>query len=315
VQFIQQEFAPFLVGFDSTQAAVRIERFHWIHDRLFDDGWSPERIRHALRATERRGRIIAVSSGKGGVGKTTISLNLSVAFAQCGRRTLLFDGDLGMANVHVFAGINPTVTILDVLDRRVGLSDAVTCGPAGLKVICGASGVARLASLDRRQLEELNGQLCRLATQFDVMVLDTGAGISQEVLSLLTLADEIVVVATPNLASTLDAYGLIKAGHESKVLGSFGILVNLAKDEADARVVTERLTSCAERFLNLSVGTIGWLPRAPRVEAANQSRRPIVECSPGSDFARRLHMIAAGFLPDCGNLASPAVSNEQSAAA
>ena len=119
VQFIQAEFGEFLTGFDQTQAAIRIDRFHWIHDCLFNDGWSVERIRQALGATDRRGRIVAVTSGKGGVGKTTVSLNLAVAFAQLGRRTLLFDGDFGMGNVHVFAGINPTVTILDVLDGPV----------------------------------------------------------------------------------------------------------------------------------------------------------------------------------------------------
>ena len=315
VQFIQQEFASFLTGFDSSQAVVRIDRFHWIHDRLFIDGWSPEQISQALRATEIRGRFIAVSSGKGGVGKTTVALNLALAFAQCGRRTLLFDGDLGMANVHVYAGLNPAVTVLDVLDRRVALSDAVVSGPAGLKLICGASGVARLASLDRRQLEELNGQLCRLATQYDVVVLDTGAGIGREVLSLLTLADEIVVVATPNLASTLDAYGLIKAGYEARILGSFGILANLAKDQAEARVVVERLTTCAARFLQMSVRNLGWLPRAPRVEAANQSRRSVLESSPSSDFAKRLRTIAAGFLPGCGSHTSSAASKQESAAA
>jgi flagellar biosynthesis protein FlhG len=161
----------------------------------------------------------------------------------------------------------------------------------------------------------LNGQLCRLSTHFDVIVLDTGAGIGREVLSLLTLADEVVVVATPNLASTLDAYGLIKASHESNILASFGVLANLAKDEAEARVVTDRLIGCATRFLNRSVRDLGWLPRAPRVETANQSRRPIVECFPGSDFARRLQNIAASFLPDSGNGASPSASTEQSAAA
>ena len=315
VQFIQREFASYLTGFDSTQTAARIDRFHWIHDRLFLDGWSPDGIRRALSTTEQRGRFIAVTSGKGGVGKTTVALNLGVAFAQSGRRTLLFDGDFGMANVHVYSGINPAVTILDVLDGRIGINDAVLSGPAGLKILCGTSGIARLASLNPRQLEELNELMFRLATNFDLVLLDTGAGIGREVLSLLSLADEIVVVATPNLASTLDAYGVIKAAHELGVLGNVGILTNLAKNEEEANVVTDRLTACAAQFLKLSPRNIGWLPRAPRVESANQSRRSVVECSPGSEIAQRFHAIAAGFLCDCGKNLPPTANDEQSVAA
>jgi flagellar biosynthesis protein FlhG len=300
VQFIQREFAPYLSGFEFSQSAIRVERFHWIHDRIFIDQWSPDRVRRALSATDRRGRIIAVTSGKGGVGKTTVSLNMSVAFAQCGRRTLLFDGDFGLGNVHVFAGVNPSVTILDVLEERVALCDAITTGPAGLKILCGASGVAKLASIERWQIEQLGAQMCRLAIDFDVIVIDTGAGIGRDVLRLLALADEVVVVATPNLASTLDAYGVIKAAHEEHVGATFGVLANLVQDQGQAAIVRDRLVSCAAQFLRVSVRDLGWLPRASRVEAANQSRQPIVESSPNCDITRRFRAIASGFLPDCG---------------
>jgi flagellar biosynthesis protein FlhG len=300
VQFIQREFAPFLAGFDAAQADIRIDRFHWIHDRLFQDGWSPDRIRQALGASERRGRIIAVTSGKGGVGKTTVSLNLSVAFARCGRRTLLLDGDFGLGNIHVFAGLNPTATILDVLDRRVAISEALTDGPSGLKVICGASGVARIASIERRQLDELAAQVCRLATNFDVIILDTGAGIGKEVLSLLSLADEIVVVATPDLASTLDAYGVIKACHEANIAGRIGVLANQAKAEDEAHVVRDRLVSCAAQFLKLPVRDLGWLPRTPRVHTANQGRESFVESSPTLEVSRRIKALATRLLPGVG---------------
>jgi flagellar biosynthesis protein FlhG len=315
IQIIQREFEPFLTGFSANEAPIRVERFYWIHDRLFLDGWSPQRVRQALSVTQVRGRIIAITSGKGGVGKTTVAVNLALAFAQCGRRTLLFDGDFGMANVHVFAGINPSVTVLDVLDGHISVGEALIDGPAGLKVLCGASGISRIACLDARQLDELTGQMCRLAGKFDIIILDTGAGIGREVLSLLSMADEVLVVATPNLASNLDAYGVIKAAHEAQIAANFGVLANQAATEAEANVVRERLVNCAAQFLKLSVRDLGWLPRAPRIESANQSRESVILRSPNSEVARRFRSLAAGFLPDAGGSKSECNSPNQSAAA
>jgi flagellar biosynthesis protein FlhG len=198
--------------------------------------------------------------------------------------------------VHVLAGINSGVTILDVLDGGLSLKDAIIEGPSGLKLICGASGVARLAAIDRRQREQLGKEIWRLAMDFDVVVLDTAAGIGIEVLSLLALADQIVVVATPNVTSTLDAYGVIKASHEAKIGGQLGVLANHAKTEAEAEIVRSRLSNCAAQFLGVSLRDLGWLPRAPRLEAANRNRQPVLTTSPGSDVSRRFRALAAALL-------------------
>jgi flagellar biosynthesis protein FlhG len=265
----------------------------WVHDRLFLDGWQVSAVRAELARAQRSTRVLAVTSGKGGVGKTTVVVNLAVAFAQRGRRVLLFDGDLGMANAHVFAGVNPTARILDVIDGRVALENILQPGPAGVQIICGPSGVGRLADLGERVLEELGRELLRIAADFDVLLIDTGAGVAPTVMHFLGLAGDAVVVATPNLASTLDAYGVIKVAHELRLRTRLHVLVNEVEDQAQAASVLGRIIGCATRFLQVTPGELGFLWRDPEFEVANQHRRPLVLAYPENAQATRFLEIAA----------------------
>lgn len=292
LQFIQQAFPEVASGQRDPGDVVQ-----WIHDRLFVEGWSIGAVRAELNRAVSPLRTIAVTSGKGGVGKTTVAVNLAASIARQGRRVLLFDADLGMANVHIFAGINPTLTLLDVVDARASLDQVLQAGPAGMQVICGASGIARLADLNPAVLEALGRELLRVASDFDVLVIDTGAGISSMVTHFLALVQETVVVAAPSLAATLDAYGVVKAVHENRLRTRLHVLINQAEDEPQAARVLERITGCASRFLQRSLGTIGSLPRDPAFEQANHSRRPLVLTQPDSPSAQRLAEIAAFLVP------------------
>ena len=297
VQFIQQQFADVLALGQSSLAGSGIDRIYWIHDRLFDDGWSVEAVRTTLLGVQRSLRVIAVTSGKGGVGKTTVSVNLATAFGLLGRRTLVFDGDLGMANVHVFAGVNPRASILDVVEGRISLAQAITQGGHGADFICGASGVSRLADLEPRILDEMGRSLIQSAANYDLLVIDTGAGIGPATLHLLGLAHEIIVVATPNLAATLDAYGLIKCVHERHFPGRVHLLVNLAENTASADAAFTRIAGCAQKFLQRPVNQLGVLAHDAEVEIANQSRTPLVLRKPAHPGAIQLARIAALFAP------------------
>ncbi len=296
VQFIERTFAEFLGDeprADAVPDARRTDLLAWIHDRLFVDRVPVANVRAELHAAARSTRLIAVTSGKGGVGKTTFAVNLAVACAQLGKKVLLFDADLGMANVHIFAGVNPTATLLDVTDGRARLDDVITPGPCGVQLICGASGIGRMADIGAPMLDFLGRELLRVAADFDVLIMDTGAGIAAGVTHFLGLAQDTVVVATPNLASTLDAYGVIKLAHETGLATRIHLLINHAENEHQAARVLERIAACADRFLQSSLGTLGFLARDPAVENANQSRRPLALTDPANPNALRIAAIAA----------------------
>jgi flagellar biosynthesis protein FlhG len=293
VQFIEQTFHGLLGGGYGARATEgHNEILCWANRRLFQEGASVETVWFELSRRLHNTRLIAVASGKGGVGKTTFSVNLAIAFAQRGLRVLLFDADLGMANVHIYAGVNPTATLLDVIDRRVRLSQVLTPGPVGIQMICGASGTGRLADLKTPVLEALTRELVRVAADFDVLVMDTGAGISSAVMHFVALAQEAIVVTTPNLAAILDAYGVIKLAHENRVAARMHVLINQAADENQAVRVQERIAGCTNRFLQFSPGNLGCLFNDPDVEQSNQSRRPLLISQPEHANSRRIAQIA-----------------------
>ena len=163
LQFILREFSEFLPTPGGVLPEPAFELIRRLHQRFFIEGRPIPTIRRELGTQQRKLHIIAVTSGKGGVGKTTVSINLAIALAARGMRTLLFDADLGMANVHVYAGVTPRVTLLDVVEGRAPLAQALTTGPGNIQIVCGASGVSRLADLDGRAMEYLGAELRRMA--------------------------------------------------------------------------------------------------------------------------------------------------------
>ena len=256
----------------------RIAVIQTLYDLCFNRRMSPADIRGALRDGSARDnyRVVAVTSGKGGVGKTTVAVNLATAFAGMNRRTLLVDCDLGLANVHVQTGAKPERTLLDFINGTSRIEETIMEGVGGLQMICGGSGERKLADLDTRWMDHLQNELSRCFASFDEIVLDTGAGISGQVLRFLGMADDILVTLTPNLSAILDAYGVVKTARQEKLKGRVRLLVNRVRDQAQGRQVAERIQACARRFLDDAPEYVGFLVEDPAVEESHQNRQALV---------------------------------------
>ena len=249
-------------------------------------------------ATARAGtpavRVIAVASGKGGVGKTSVTANLAVMLARQGRRVCVLDADLGLANLDVVYGLSPRESLLHVLrgDRR--LADVIVEGPAGVRVIPSASGIAELTALGAREQQTLLDAVEELDGTLDVLLVDTAAGISSNVLYFAAAAAEVLVVITPEPTALTDAYALVKVLSTRHAVRDFSVVVNMARGAADATAAFRRLARAAERFLRVRLEYQGYVPYDDAVGKAVRVQTPLVIGAPGSPASLALDGLADG---------------------
>ena len=238
-------------------------------------------------------RLIAFSSGKGGVGKTFLSLNVAAALAMSGRSVLLFDGDLGLANVHVLLGMQPELDLSDALAGRCTIGQTLLDGPSGVKVLPGASGHRGMAELTTSEMTRVIQAIDGLTPAPDYMLIDTGAGIGTQVTTLARLADSIVVVVRDEPASLADAYGLIKVMHQDFGSRNIDIVVNDAADVKRGEAVYHRLSQVATKFLGLPLTLAGVVPHENATVTATRRRETLLTAAPHSAAAIAIRQIAA----------------------
>jgi flagellar biosynthesis protein FlhG len=237
-------------------------------------------------------RWVGVVSGKGGVGKTNVAVNLAVATAGLGAKVLLVDGDLGLANVDVLLGLRPAHSALDVLEGRCTLSQALVEGPRGIHVLAAASGRAELPGLRPRALAPLLVPLYRAAGAYDLVLLDVGAGIGAAALGLAAACDRALLVTTPDPTALADAYATLKVlGREAPDL-PLAVVVNEARHESQARDTHRLLERLARRFLGTAPPFLGHLPRDARLAQAVRQQRAVVELFPTAAASRALVRLA-----------------------
>ncbi len=237
-------------------------------------------------------RVLAVTSGKGGVGKTNVSVNLGVALSQLGERVLLMDADMGLANVDIMLGLTPKYNLSHVLDGEKTLKEVIVPGPAGLRIIPAASGVKRMAELSPLENMGIVHAFAELGDELDVLVVDTAAGIASSVATFCQAAQEVVVVVCDEPASLTDAYALIKVLNRDYQLTRFRVLANMARDERHGRKLFLKLATVTEKFLNIQLEYMGTVPYDAALKAAVQKQTPVTLYDPASRAASAFRELA-----------------------
>ena len=237
--------------------------------------------------------VFSVTSGKGGVGKTSVSVNMAVEFAKRDLRTIVVDCDLGLANTHIVSGVRTEKTMSDYLEGKADLLDIIIDGPAGVKFISGGSGVKEMANLNDEGRKRILDVIDDLRPYCDVIILDTAAGISRSVTDFVSVSDHTLVVTTADFAAVADAYGIIKTSVQEGHGQSMHVLVNRVRSPHEAEQVFNKLKDCAKRFLGFDLNWLGLLPEDSVVEAAVVQRSPFREAFPDSVVSRYLKTVVA----------------------
>jgi flagellar biosynthesis protein FlhG len=241
-------------------------------------------------------RTITVTSGKGGVGKTNITANLAISLAQAGRRVIILDADLGLANMDVVFGIRPKHNLNDVISGSMSLEEILIPGPCGIKLIAGGSGISELARFDEEAFKKLFAQIRFLEETVDYLLIDTGAGIGNNVVSFCLAADQIIVVTTPEPTALADAYGIIKIISQSRPGAGVSVLINRVDNKEEGEFVSGRLIKVARDFLGFNVTSLGSLPQDHNMYMAVRQQTPLLLFSPMSPAATGIRsLVENGF--------------------
>ena len=237
--------------------------------------------------------VIAVTSGKGGVGKSNVSVNLACQLAKLGRRVLLMDADLGLGNIDILLGLRPTKTLADVIAGRVHLRDILIEGPCGIRIVPAASGIKRMAEMQPTEHARIVQGFADLGDDFDVMIVDTAAGVSDSVVTFSRASTHVLVVLTEEPTSLADAYGLIKVLKRDAGISNFNVLSNMVSGDRSGRAVFNRLNEVAQRFLDVNLRYAGAVPRDEFLKKAVSRQKAVSELYPATDATAAFKRLAA----------------------
>nr|WP_206363022.1 MinD/ParA family protein [Stenotrophobium rhamnosiphilum] len=245
-----------------------------------------------LKAAMKPVQVIAVTSGKGGVGKTSVSVNLAVSMAMSGKKVMLLDGDLGLANVDVMLGLQPKYNLADVIEGKCTLEDTLLKGPGDLLIVPASSGKRQMAELTQAQNAGLIHAFSDLHRSLDVLIVDTAAGIADSVITFSQASQEVIVVVCGDPASMTDAYALIKVLNRDHGVKRIQILANKVHNAIEAREIHENLRRVSERFLDVTLNLVGSIPHDEWLQRAVRRQKAVVDLYPNSISAEAFKTLA-----------------------
>ena len=242
-------------------------------------------------------RVITVTSGKGGVGKSTLTVNLAIQMSRMGKRVIILDADFGLANIEVMLGIRPQYNLADLMFRGKDLKDIITEGPEGIGFISGGSGIQELSRLTRDQVIYLVQKLYELDELADIILVDTGAGIADSVLEFVSASNEVLIVATPEPTSITDAYALLKTLNRksdyARESTSIKMVANRISSDEEGLTLHSKLGVVVEKFLNISIEYLGGIHQDTNCQKAIMKQEPVTIGNPNSPTSKAIGSIAA----------------------
>lgn len=234
-------------------------------------------------------RVITVTSGKGGVGKTSISVNLALQLKEQGKNVVILDADFGLANVEVMLGIRPQYNLVDLIYNNKTIEEIITEGPMEIGFISGGSGVQDLVNLDKERIKKLIAKLVKLDSLYDVIIIDTGAGIADSVIEFVLSSPEVLLVVTPEPTSITDAYSLLKAVNRKKDFKreqkSIKVIANRVENEEEGQEIYNKISIVVSKFLNIQLEYIGYIPLDKKISNAVIEQKPVSLSAPNSEAA------------------------------
>ena len=258
-----------------------------------------QNLRNIIKAGSRRevlSRVITITSGKGGVGKSNLAINLAISLSRQGKKVIVLDADFGLANIEIMLGIRPQYNLSDLMFRGKSLSEIITAGPENVGFISGGSGIREMTNLTKEQLINLSAKITELDRQADVVIIDTGAGISENVMEFVISSAEVLLIATPEPTSITDAYALLKTlDHQPEFTREhchIKLIANKVSNEKDGRELFEKLSVVADKFLNISLEYMGAVPSDINMSKAVMKQQPLSIAYPDSQAARAIDDIA-----------------------
>ncbi|UPA16140.1 MinD/ParA family protein [Borrelia coriaceae] len=240
-----------------------------------------------------RTRFIAVTSGKGGVGKSNIAVGLAIKYANLGKKVLVFDADIGMANINILLGVIPKYSIYHMIMQGRGIKEVITKTEYNIDLLAGASGTTELLDLSESEMNQFIKELLKVY-EYDIVIIDTSAGISRQVISFLFSSDDVVIVTTPEPTSITDAYGIIKVlSHKMENLKNLRLVVNRVANISEGKVVAKKVVDISSQFLNLNIDYLGYIYEDQNIRNSVFKQRPFILLNPNSKASYCLDFIVA----------------------